>query len=160
VTEAARPIEWPLALRRYLALSLGFHLVWEIVQLPLFTIVAQPWPEQAFAVLHCTLGDGMIAGLSLLVALGLLASPRWPQVTLRRTWLLTVALAVAYTIYSEWLNVYVRGSWTYGPLMPTLPGLKTGLSPLLQWVVVPTLALRFATKRLPWSLDDSTRGTR
>jgi hypothetical protein len=39
-----------------------------------------------------------------------------------------------------------------------LPGLQTGLSPLLQWVIVPTLALRFATKRLPW-LQDKPRTT-
>ena len=158
MTEVSRPIKWPLALRRYVALSLVLHLVWEVAQLPLFTIASQPWPQQAFAVLHCTLGDGMIAGLSLLVALAFLASSRWPEVGLRRTWLLTVALAVAYTIFSEWLNVSVRGSWSYGPLMPTLPGLQTGLSPLLQWVIVPTLALRFATKRLPW-LQDKPRMT-
>jgi len=76
VTDVSRPIEWPLALRRYLALSLGLHLVWEVAQLPLFTIASQPWQQQAFAIIHCTLGDGLIAGLSLLVVVALLASPR------------------------------------------------------------------------------------
>lgn len=150
MTKTAEHIAWPLALRRYLALSLVLHLVWEIGQLPLFTIASQPLPQQAFAVLHCTLGDGMIAGLSLLIAVALLASPAWPEESSRRTWILTTALAVGYTIYSEWLNVYVRGSWSYSPTMPTLPGLQTGLSPVLQWLIVPTLALRWATGQWPW----------
>src|SRR5262245_16617478 len=33
-------------------------------------------------------------------------------------------------------------AWTYNALMPVLPWLGTGLAPLLQWVVVPSLALR------------------
>ena len=52
--------------RRYLLLSIGLHLLWEIGQLPLYTIWStDPLARQAFAVFHCTLGDAMIAGLSL-----------------------------------------------------------------------------------------------
>jgi hypothetical protein len=67
------------------------------------------------------------------------------------TLLLAVSFAVGYTIRREWLNVNVRGSWAYVASMPTLPLIGTGLSPLLQWLVVPSLALRLATRRPPWS---------
>ena len=43
--------------------------------------------------------------------------------------LLATVLGVAYTIYSEWLNVSVRRSWAYSSLMPTVPFIGTGLSP-------------------------------
>jgi len=48
-----------------------------------------------------------------------------------------------YTVFSEWLNVVVRKSWAYSDLMPVISifGLSLGVSPLLQWMAVPTLAL-------------------
>lgn len=142
--------DWPKVLRRYLVASLLLHLVWEILQLRLYTIWSEPLGKQAFAVVHCTIGDLMIAGLSLLVALALADKPEWPRTGARAVWLLILAFGFGYTVYSEWLNVNVRGSWTYSPLMPTLPLLGTGLAPLLQWLVVPTLTLRSATGRSPW----------
>ena len=54
-----------------------------------------------------------------------------------------ILLGAAYTVFSEWLNINIRRSWSYTDAMPVLPLLGTGLTPLLQWVVVPGLA--FAT---------------
>lgn len=139
-----------VVLRRYLAASVVLHLAWEVVQLPLYTILSDPISKRAFAVLHCTIGDLMIAGLALLLALALAARVDWPRDGARTVWLLLLFVGAGYTIYSEWLNVNVRGSWAYAPLMPTLPILGTGLSPLLQWIVIPTAALGFAIGRAPW----------
>ena len=52
-----------------------------------------------------------------------------------------IALGAAYTVFSEWLNVEIRRSWSYAASMPVLPLLGTGLTPLLQWVIVPALSL-------------------
>ena len=142
--------DWATALRRYVLASLVLHLVWEVVQLPLYTIWLEPLSSQAFAVLHCTVGDLMIAGLSLLAAHALIATADWPRSELRRVWLLLLVFGVGYTIYSEWMNVNVRSNWTYAPTMPTLPLIGTGLSPLLQWIFVPTVALWFAVTGPPW----------
>ncbi len=149
-SRATEPL-WPAALRRYIVASAALHLAWEMAQLPLYTIWSEPLGKRAFAVLHCTIGDLMIAGLSLLAALALVGRSDWPRTESRSVWFLVVAIGVGYTVYSEWLNVNVRGSWAYAPMMPTLPVIGTGLAPLLQWLVVPTLALRFAIGRLPWT---------
>jgi hypothetical protein len=53
-----------------------------------------------------------------------------------------MALGLGYTAFSEWLNIGVRRAWAYSDLMPVLPWLGTGLSPLAQWLVVPALAFR------------------
>ena len=47
------------------------------------------------------------------------------------------------------LDVAVRASWAYSDLMPieTAFGLRVGLSPLLQWILVHTVAF-IITKRL------------
>ncbi len=63
MTAAMEPgLDWIRALRRYLVASAGLHLVWEVAQLPLYTIWSTgTLKQQAFAVLHCTIGDVMIA---------------------------------------------------------------------------------------------------
>ncbi len=144
------PPDGPSALRRYLLASLLLHFSWEVLQLPLYSIWSEPLSKRAFAVLHCTVGDLMIAGLSILTALAFAGHRDWPRTSSRQVWLIVILIGVAYTVYSEWLNVSVRRSWAYSSLMPTLPLIGTGLAPLLQWLVVPTSALRIAIGRLPW----------
>jgi hypothetical protein len=151
MSESRPRTNWPGVLRRYLLASLALHAFWEIAQLPLYTIwstgtVQQRW----FAVFHCTLGDVMIAGLALMVALAVLGRASWPDEGSRIVWLATLFLGAGYTIYSEWLNVSVRGTWAYSTLMPKLPIVGTGLSPLLQWIIAPTLSQWYATGRKPW----------
>lgn len=144
---------WLAALRRYLVMSFGLHLVWEALQLPLYTL----WStasigQQIFAVVHCTIGDIMIAGLCIMAALIGSDQYLWPSVGMRLVWFLTLLLGGSYTIYSEWFNVNVRESWAYSPLMPTVPIIGTGLSPLVQWLAVPTLALWFVRRTAPWQI--------
>lgn len=159
LTRATRNREWLQALRRYLGLSIVAHLAWEIAQLPLYTLWSiGTLPQQAFAVLHCTVGDTMIAGLALLLALALCAPATWPSSGTRRVYALCLVLGVGYTIYSEWLNVNVRRSWAYSNLMPIVPLIGAGLAPLLQWFVIPTLALWHAVGRAPWNELKSVDG--
>lgn len=137
-----RPSEWLGALRTYLVISLVSHLTWEIIQLPLYTIWSTGSPrELAFAVLHCTAGDLLIALATLMGSLALIGDREWPGRGHLSIAVLTVFGGLIYTIFSEWLNTGLRGAWAYSDLMPTLPPIGTGLSPLLQWVLIPTLAL-------------------
>lgn len=153
MTSVSRPLpEWPLALRRYLWGSFLVHLVWEVVQLPLYTLwTTGTSSQQAFAILHCTAGDTMIAGLALLLVLSLINQPAWPAAGGRAVWVGVVILGVGYTLYSEWLNVTVRQSWAYSEWMPLIPVIGIGLSPILQWFIVPTLVLWLAAGRPPWT---------
>ena len=136
------------ALRVYLCSSAIGHFVWEVLQLPLYTIWAEPFRHQAFAVIHCTAGDLLIALCTLLVASLAVANPAWPQGHFWRVAGATIVLGVGYTIFSEWLNVTVRASWAYSEWMPLVSafGLQIGLSPLLQWAVVPVAAFALTRK--------------
>ena len=134
---------------RYLPLLAGLNLGWEIAQLPLYTL----WRESsasymAFAVAHCTIGDIFIGAAALAIALtatraGPLASWRWRTVVG-----LTTLLGLAYTAASEWMNTSLRPAWQYSELMPVvaLVGLRIGVSPLAQWLLLPPLALSIARK--------------
>ncbi len=126
----------------------GLNLGWEALQLPLYTIWwSEPWPPIIFALLHCTLGDLMIGSVALALALSTVgqgwATDGWAR---RRVAIVTTILGMAYTVCSEWLNVEIRQSWAYTELMPRIPPLGTGLAPMLQWLLLPGLALSIATK--------------
>lgn len=132
---------------RYLPWLAALSLGWEIAHLSLYTIVSErEWWYVAYAVAHCTVGDVMIGTLSLVCALVMTRAgciAHWRPFRIAAT---TAMIAVAYTVASEWMNVHLLGAWRYTPAMPVLEigAFALGLSPLAQWVVVPTLALALA----------------
>lgn len=130
----------------YLGTTLGANAIWEVAQLPLYTIWRTATPREiAFAVFHCTIGDLMIATLSLVLALICFGGSAWPRERFTSVMVATLVTGIGYTVYSEYLNTVVRKAWAYTDLMPTLPPFGTGLSPLLQWIIVPTIG--FAVMR-------------
>ena len=100
----------------------------------------------AYAVLHCTVGDVLIGAGALLVGLiatraGALREWPWTRVSV-----VAVVFGLAYTAFSEWMNTAIRANWAYSEWMPVMPFVPIGLSPLLQWVVVPAAALVFSRR--------------
>lgn len=136
---------------RYLPWLAVLNVVWEFAQLPLYTIWTEGTrAEIAFAVFHCTLGDILIGLAALALVLTLtrargIANWRWG-----RSALLLMLFGTGYTLLSEWANTTLL-RWTYSALMPTLDlgGIEIGLSPLMQWLVVPPLALWRASRAIP-----------
>jgi hypothetical protein len=123
----------------WVLITLALHLAWEFFQLPLYTL----WNNGNYqtitaAILHCTLGDGLISMAVWLVVGVVQRNWRWPITGILRGGMLAWSLGVAYTAWSEWRNVYQLGSWQYADSMPTLAGI--GLLPLLQWALVPPLS--------------------
>ena len=124
------------------------NLAWEIVHLPLYTLWSDSsWGYLVFVVFHCSAGDLMIAYTTLCIALLLVGNLRDPGRQFHRVLGLTLLLGIAYTVYSEWLNVYFRHSWAYSDLMPVVPLIETGASPLAQWMLLPLLGLLWARKK-------------
>ena len=120
------------------ALAFVLNLAWEIAHVRLYTI----WMEAdglriAWSVFHCSLGDVVIA-LAMFALVGLVfRRADWPA---SRPWAggaIVVIGAMAYTVWSEWFNVYRAGNWGYAAGMPLIFGI--GLSPLLQWLILPPM---------------------
>jgi len=129
----------------WIALTIGLaaigHFFWEAAQLPLYTLWRTGTPHEiAFALIHCTGGDILITTVTLSAAVALAQYLRWPAFGWRMVFT-TIVLGAGYTIFSEWLNVEIRRSWSYTAAMPVVPFIGTGLTPLLQWLIVTTLAL-------------------
>lgn len=124
---------------------------WEFLQAPLFEGMADA-PHWR-AVQRCsiaTLGDGGI----MLIAFWSVAA-----VSRRREWLLKpilpqvlgfMAIGLVITIVVERLATAGLWPmpWAYAEAMPIVPLLGAGLSPLLQWVVLPPLVVWFVRRQL------------
>ncbi len=118
------------------AIAFVLNLTWEIAHVRLYAIwFAADGMSIARALLHCTLGDVLIALAMFAVAGIALRRADWPA---SRPWsggAIVVFGAVAFTAWSEWYNVYRVGAWGYTASMPLIFGI--GLTPLLQWIVLP-----------------------
>ena len=120
------------------ALAFVLNLAWEIAHVRLYAI----WMEAdgiriAWSVFHCSLGDVVIALAMFALAAAVLRRAHWPA---SRPWAggaIVVIGAMAFTAWSEWFNVYRAGKWGYAAGMPLLFGI--GLSPLLQWLILPPM---------------------
>ena len=132
----------------YAGVATPLFAAWEIAQLPLYTI----WRERSFAqsiaaALHCTLGDAVIAFLASLAAVWIafllgLGSRLWTIGTM------AVAGGLLTTLVVEVLSTQVWNRWAYAPAMPIIPGTGVGLAPVLQWLIVPSVALLLVGRRL------------
>ena len=121
-------------------LAFVLNLAWEIAHVRLYTIwAAADGMTIAWSLLHCTVGDVLIA-LAMFALAGIaLRRADWPA---SRPWtggIIVVIGAMAFTTWSEWYNVYRAGTWGYTASMPMIFGI--GLSPLLQWLILPPVTV-------------------
>ena len=138
------------------ALAFVLNLAWEIAHVRLYTIWAEAdYPAVAWAVLHCTLGDVAIALAMFSIAGLLLHRMDWPASQPWGGCLIVAFGATAFTIWSEWFNVFRIGNWSYASNMPTVFGI--GISPLLQWLVLPPVIV--VAYRALWPLVSVDRMT-
>lgn len=118
---------------------------WEWLQTPFFADSTSTLNEIVWFRLHCTVGDVLIlmacaCGVTLVRrSAHWLAGPGFLDVAL-----LTL-FGIAYTVFSERRNLS-RGAWAYSDLMPLVPGISVGVVPLIQWLVLPTLAAILASR--------------
>jgi hypothetical protein len=140
----------PLKAAKAALVFFALNAVWEAAQMPLYTLWQYgSWYDIIFALVHCTIGDLLIgitiAAVSAAVLFLLTKSP--PKLASGTFLGLCLLLGIGYTMFSEWLNVEVRATWAYTDQMPALPPLGTGLTPLLQWLIVPTLTWALMTRQ-------------
>lgn len=131
------------------ALLLNFP--WEILQAPLYAgMSSSPHATVTKACLQATVGDMVI----MLMAHGAVAissrNRRWTLSANRAQFILFIAFGLSITLLVEWLATrgYWLASWSYSPTMPLLPGTGIGLSPVLQWLILPPLTVWFARRQL------------
>jgi hypothetical protein len=132
---------------RYLPWLAALNFAWEWAHVRFYTIWTQAdLAYITFSVAHCTLGDLLIGSASLVLALmlgreGPLSA--WHNVRIAA---LSTLIGTIYTVFSEWMNVTLLRSWAYADAMPRLSfgAVEIGVTPVLQWMVIPAAALYLA----------------
>lgn len=123
---------------RLLRLALPLELLWEIAQFPLYDVWHQStWTYILYSLAHCTLGDLLILLITYELVALLAGGRSWYRSAPIAGALLFTLLGVIYTIYSESMNVRIKGAWSYTELMPIVPFVNIGGTPFLQWVLIP-----------------------
>lgn len=122
----------------------GLNLAWEFAHSSLYTDGSHDLWYIVWSRLHCTVGDAMIL-LSVFYLTSLVFRSRyWWKTSEKLPSILFVLQGFGYTIWSEWYNTKIAKTWEYSEAMPTV--LEIGVSPLLQWTLLPPIVL-FQLKR-------------
>lgn len=123
------------------AVMFTFHLAWEVAHSPLFSSMqAMPFAQALRACVRATFGDVALGLGSYLVVAACMRDARWAASPRALSLAALSALGVLATIGLE-MHAIANGRWAYAEAMPRLPVLDVGLTPLLQWVVVPPLSV-------------------
>lgn len=133
------------------------NFAWEVLHGPLYVGHSGMGPH-LWACLTASLGDVVIlAGLFAFMAAAA-GTFRWYAAD--RFALRLAALAVAGCVVAVAIELHAleAGRWIYEGAMPLIPVFSTGLSPILQMVLIP-LGLAWASRRwaLPWA--DPAKGS-
>lgn len=126
------------------AISLALHFGWEMLQGGLYEgMAAMPFSVSTGRCFRASIMDVIIMLTVYLVAAAAARSMSGPLLSLRFAVLFVVLGLLATAAIERW--AIATGRWQYTPSMPTLWGI--GLSPLLQWILIPTAAIA-ACRRL------------
>jgi hypothetical protein len=142
----SRRAEWSIAAAAFLWGAL-LNFPWELAQMPLYVQRApSPWGGPVPGCLMASLMDGIAIAIIYCIGAMQFHAHAWVCRPGVRGWFLTLGLGFAGAALVE-RAALTLGWWQYGPAMPIVPGLGAGLSPLLQFLVLPPAALFFGTCR-------------
>ncbi len=127
--------------------SFAFHFIWEFIQVPTYAGMAELDHWQGVLVCtQATFGDVGIALVAFWTTSISVRARQWIRALELKPLGIYVLTGIAITIALEYIYTQITHRWTYSDLMPLVPPLGTGLSPLLQWVIVPLLVV-FVVRR-------------
>lgn len=129
--------------------SFVLHFVWEFIQVPTYAGMAEmPHWEAIKLCMSATFGDVGFALTAFWAACLAARSRDWILRPTRIPSAIFVAVGIVLTVGFEYYYTNVSLRWTYSDLMPLVPPLGTGLSPLLQWLVIPPLVTWLTRRHL------------
>lgn len=122
--------------------SFLLHFVWEFVQAPTYAgmVEMNHW-EGIKLCISATFGDVGFALTAFVLASIVARTRHWFRNPTAGQYLLYLGIGIGLTIGFEYYYTQVSLRWTYSDLMPLVPPFGTGLSPLVQWLIVPLVAL-------------------
>ena len=125
---------------------------WEFLQVPLYLGMAEASHWEAIKTCtRATLGDALIMLVSYWIVAAVARTRWWVLSPSARQLIGFAAAGVVITVVIEHFAVRSDSQmwgWRYAPAMPIVPLLGAGLTPVLQWIVLPPLAAWFVKRQL------------
>lgn len=134
-----------------LVFALLLNYPWEFLQAPLFDRMADAPHRQAIMICSlATVGDAMIMLMAYWIVSACAANRGWIVVPRAAQVALFVAVGATITVVIERLvlqGLWIR-DWRYSASMPVFSGIGVGLSPVLQWLLLPPLVIWFTRRQM------------
>ena len=129
--------------------SFLLHFVWEFVQAPTYAgmIELNHWDGIKLC-MSATFGDVGFTLLAYGITTFFARSRSWVLRPTPKDILIFLSVGITLTVGFEYYYTNISLRWTYSELMPLVPPFGTGLSPLLQWIILPILVLWFTQRQL------------
>jgi hypothetical protein len=118
------------------------NFIWEMTQSELGLYAGHGGDLVSAAICaRAALGDVLIVGIIYAIMAVIYKTKLWLFNPTRSTWGVLVMVSASVAILVEWWGLET-GRWAYSELMPTVPFLELGISPILQMVIlVPLITL-------------------
>ena len=146
--------ELPVAMFSFL-----LHFVWEFLQVPTYAGMAEMAHWQGIKLCtSATIGDVGFALTAFWTASLVARTRHWMGNQVAIPILVFLGVGIALTVGFEFYYTQVTLRWTYSDLMPLVPPFGTGLSPLLQWIVIPPVVLWLSRRYLAGGAAPPNRG--
>lgn len=125
------------------------NLPWELLQVPLYVGMADAphWIATKICV-FATLGDAVIMLVAYWAAALSAGSRFWFAGNCRTPILVFIGMGLAITLVLERLATGPLERWQYASAMPIVPFVDVGLTPILQWLLLPLLCLWFVRRQI------------
>lgn len=125
------------------------NFVWEFMQVPLYE--GMPSMKHWHGIETCavaSVGDGLLMLVAFWVTASLWRTREWVLRPSVSQLIVFSAVGVGITIIAQHLATTKGWSWgwAYAESMPVIPIIGTGLSPRLQWIVLPPLTVWFVRR--------------
>lgn len=127
-------------------IALLLNLIWELVQMPLYKGPSYSIKQIAF----CTLASVADALMVLLLYFGvafIFRNPLWIQHLKWQQITIVILIGGTGAVLAEMRHLS-SGSWAYDNSMPIIPFVNVGISPVLQFMILPLLIYFLSSNRL------------
>lgn len=140
--------------------SFLLHFVWEFLQAPTYTgmVDLNHWAGIKLCT-GATVGDVGFALTAFWVTSMVARTRMWIMKPSPFQLLVFVGVGIALTIGFEYYYTNISLRWTYSDLMPLVRPLGTGLSPLLQWLVIPFLVVWLSRRQIAGDASMTVSGS-
>ena len=122
---------------------------WEILQMPLFEGAATAALSPTIVMCSlAALGDAVIMTIAYRSTALVVRSGDWVLAPRRKAVAIFLAIGLIVTLAIEFVAVRVPWGWAYAASMPRLPLFGAGLTPVLQWLLLPPIVVWIVQRQL------------